>query len=376
MRRGWLITPVGKTGTPDAAPPKEGAVDRPSATTTESNNMTGEHNASAPARVDFHHHILPSRNLLAEFGIGSLVAGTGWTLPSGAAKWTPQVSLNFMDNLGIQTAILSLPNDPEHPLPTSERRRFARAINTAARQAVDDHPGRFGFFAHLPTPTDVDAALDELVYAMDELSADGVTLTNVYGTGDRAHSLGDDVFEPLWAELDRRGTLVFLHGEQTPGRNRLANPFLPTPVSEVPNETYKGAADLVTSGRKRQYPNARIILSHSGGSTPFLAARVAVLSNYLGCELSPEEIIADFRTFYFETALSGFDTNLTALENFVSSEQILFGTDFPAVSPDMARWYTTNVDTYFESRPELHAQVLHANAHTLIPRLAGAHAAK
>lgn len=281
-----------------------------------------------------------------------------------------------MDNLGIQTAILSLPNDPERPLPTSDRRRFARAINTAARQAVDDHPGRFGFFAHLPKPTDVDAALDELVYAMDELSADGVTLTNVYGTGDQAHSLGDDVFEPLWAELDRRGTLVFLHGEQTPGRNRLANPFLPAPVSEVPNETYKGAADLVTSGRKRQYPNARIILSHSGGSTPFLAARVAVLSNYLGCELSPEEIIADFRTFYFETALSGFDTNLTALENFVSSEQILFGTDFPAVSPDMARWYTTNVDTYFESRPELHAQVLHANAHTHIPRLAGAHAAK
>jgi hypothetical protein len=32
-----------------------------------------------------------------------------------------------------------------------------------------------------------------------------------------------------------------------------------------------------------------------------------VLSNYLGCELSPEEIIADFRTFYFETALSGFE---------------------------------------------------------------------
>jgi predicted TIM-barrel fold metal-dependent hydrolase len=102
---------------------------------------------------------------------------------------------------------------------------------------------------------------------------------------------------------------------------------------------------------------------------------VAVLSNYLGCELSPEEIIADFRTFYFETALSGFETNLTALENFASPEQILFGTDFAAVSPDMAGWYTTNVDTHFESRPQLHAQVLHGNAHTLIPRLAGAHAA-
>jgi hypothetical protein len=119
----------------------------------------------------------------------------------------------------------------------------------------------------------------------------------------------------------RRDALVFLHGEQAPGRNRMPNRFLPTPICEVPNETYKGAADLVTSGRKRQYPDAWIILSHSGGSTLFLAARVAVRSPYLDCELSPEEIIADFRSFYFETRLSGFETNLVGLENFVPCGQ-------------------------------------------------------
>jgi len=329
-------------------------------------------NSPAPARIDFHHHIFPGSEL-GELLQGSLIAQSGWRFPGGAApRWTPESSLAFMDGLGIRTAILSLPNDLEQNLPADRRPAFARGVNTMARQAVEDHPGRFGFFAHLPTPTDVDAALEELTYALDELGADGVTLTNVYGTGEEARSLGDDLFEPLWAELDRRGTLVFLHGEQTPGRNRMPNRFLPTPVSEVPNETYKGAADLVTSGRKRQFPNVRIILSHSGGSTPFLAARVAALSHYLGCELSPEEIIADFRTFYFETALSGFETNLVALENFVPPEQILFGTDFPAVSPDIAGWYTNNVDTYFTDRPELLAQVMHGNAQTLLPRLAPA----
>ena len=94
-----------------------------------------------------------------------------------------------------------------------------------------------------------------------------------------------------------------------------------------------------------------------------------MLSHYLGCELSPEEIIADFRTFYFETALSGFETNLVALESFVPPERILFGTDFPAVSPQMANWYTTNVDTYFADRPGVLAQVMHGNAQTLLPRL-------
>ncbi|WP_328609310.1 amidohydrolase [Amycolatopsis sp. NBC_00345] len=320
-----------------------------------------------PGRVDFHHHLFPGGER-AELLQRSLL-DTGWKFPEGAPRWSPATSVAFMDGLGIDTAILSLPNDLEHVLPVAERREYAREVNLTARQAVEDHPGRFGFFAHLPAPTDVDGALDEMAYALDELGADGVTLTNVYGTGADARSLGDDVFEPLWAELDRRGTLVFLHGEQTPGRNRMPNEYLPTPVSEVPNETYKAAADLVTRGRKRQYPNARIILSHSGGSTPFLAARVAGLAPHLGCELSPEEIIADFRTFYFETALSGFETNLVTLENFVPPEQILFGTDFPAVTPGMAGWYTKNVDAYFADRPELLAQVMHGNARTLLPRL-------
>ena len=328
------------------------------------------YNASGPTRVDFHHHVLPT-NLMTEEIVGALGADSGWIFPEDTPAWTPDVSVAFMDALGIQTAILSLPNDVESYLPATAREGFARQVNTFARQAMDDHPARFGLFAHLPTPTDVDAALNEVAYALDELGADGVTLTNVYGTGQEARSLGDEIFEPLWAELDRRRTVVFLHGEQTPGRNRAPSRFLPTPVSEVPNETYKAAADLVTSGRKRQYPNVRIILSHSGGSTPYLASRVAGLCAFhLGCELSPEEIIADFRTFYYETALSGFETNLIALENFVEPDHILFGTDFPAVSQQTAGWYTNNVDTYFEDRPDLLTQVMHGNAHTLLPRLA------
>jgi 6-methylsalicylate decarboxylase len=61
------------------------------------------------------------------------------------------------------------------------------------------YPGRFGHFASLPLP-DVAGCLDELRYALDELGSDGViVLTNAHGS-----YLGDDSFEPLWAELSRR----------------------------------------------------------------------------------------------------------------------------------------------------------------------------
>ncbi|KAG5342549.1 hypothetical protein C0989_000677 [Termitomyces sp. Mn162] len=100
-------------------------------------------------------------------------------------------------------------------------------------------------------------------------------------------------------------------------------------VSQVPHETFKAAAHLVVSGRKRKYSDVKVILAHLGGTTPMLAPRVAVLSNHMGCSLSPEEILEDFRTYYYETALSSYSPTLACLDTFVPPDRLLFGTDFP-----------------------------------------------
>lgn len=101
---------------------------------------------------------------------------------------------------------------------------------------------------------------------------------------------------------------------------------------QVPNETFKAAAHLVVTGHRRNFSNVKIILAHLGGSTPFLASRVAVLSNYMGCSLSPAEILEDFRTFYYETALSSCEANLATMQKFVREDHIVFGTDFPGIT--------------------------------------------
>jgi 6-methylsalicylate decarboxylase len=121
--------------------------------------------------------------------------------------------------------------------------------------------------------------------------------------------------------------VVFLHGDQTPGSNRFPNPLVPIPVGEVPNETDKAAADLVTRGKKRRYHNIRIVLSHSGGSTPFLASRAAGLAHLQRAE------------------------------------------HFPAIDVDTAACYTANVDTYFADRPDRLRAVMRDNALALFPRL-------
>ena len=98
---------------------------------------------------------------------------------------------------------------------------------------------------------------------------------------------------------------------------------------QVPSQTFKAAAHLVVTGKKRRYANAQVILAHFGGGTPLLASRVAVLSRHMGCPLTCEEILEDFKSFYYDSALSADPTTLAAMQAFVGEDRILFGTDFP-----------------------------------------------
>ncbi|EGO27580.1 hypothetical protein SERLADRAFT_406633 [Serpula lacrymans var. lacrymans S7.9] len=314
-------------------------------------------------RIDVHHHFfLDAKQKKKRNG------EIGWRTPEENLPWHPTLSLKAMDALGIQTAILSPP-----PLSSgaigSENRAFARTHNSYAAKLCNVYPERFGFFACLPTLNDVEGALSEICHALDHLKADGIALISSYGEGIHAKYIGDDSYDPIWKELDRRQAVVFLHGAQTPSSTPYPHDFLGLPISEVPNETFKAAAHLVVTGRKRKYPNVKIILAHLGGSTPFLAARVAILSKHMGCTLTPEEILQDFKSFYYETALGAHEVTLTAMEKFVPLDHILFGTDFPAVSIEMASWYTDNLENFYNGDARKLDAVTRRNALNLLPRL-------
>ncbi|MGA2927429.1 MAG: amidohydrolase family protein [Solirubrobacteraceae bacterium] len=90
-------------------------------------------------------------------------------------------------------------------------RALARRVNESLAEIKLDRPDRFGGFASLPLP-DVEGSLVELEYALDVLELDGVSLMS--NAGDRY--LGDSHFDALFAEMQRRAAVVFVHPTASP----------------------------------------------------------------------------------------------------------------------------------------------------------------
>ncbi|MEV6164330.1 amidohydrolase family protein [Streptomyces sp. NPDC052052] len=306
-------------------------------------------------RIDVHQHTVPAfyRDVLAKAGIGE--AG-GRALPD----WSAASALELMDLLGTRAAILSVSTpgtgfltDPD------EAASLARRLNDHAAAVTAEHPGRFGHFATLPMP-DAAASATEAVRALDELQADGVTLL----ANNRGTYLGADGQEPLWRVLDDRGAVVFVHPAELP-----APPVdgIPPFAADFLLDTTRAAYLLVRNGIVRRYPHIRFILSHAGGFVPYSSHRMAVtIANDTG--RSPLVVLDDFRSFYFDTALSSSPAALPTLLAFAHPGHVLFGSDWPFAPTPAGQYFANGLDTFLPPGP-LKA-ISRTNAEALFPRLA------
>ncbi|KAL1732056.1 hypothetical protein EV714DRAFT_271097 [Schizophyllum commune] len=304
-------------------------------------------------KIDVHHHYFPST---LSSDKKDAAARLGWRPPAANLPWSPEVSLAFMDKAGIDMAILSFPGFPSN----DSNKDLVSARNQEMAAICALHPTRFTFFATLPHLADTEGCLQVIAHSFNKMHAQGVALPSSCGIGPDALYIADEAFAPVWEELDRRRAVVHLHGTQTPSSTPYPGPFLGIPITEVPNETFKAAAHLVVTGFKRKYPNVKIILAHLGGSMPYLAARVAALSPYMGCPLTPDEIMEDFRSFYFDTALSASDVNLEMIEAFAGLDRVLYGSDFPAVPADTIQWYDNHLNEFTKGREGKESNILSA----------------
>lgn len=354
-------------------------------------------------RIDVHHHVLP-REYVDRLSAKGVTKGLGVQFPA----WNEKKMLEVMDGNGISTSVVSISapgvhfpdKDPDGTL----ARQLSRSANESCARLIEDHPGRFGAFATLPLP-DVDAALEELAYAQDVLKLDGAALLSNYD----GYYLGDLKFDRLFAEMDRRRAVVFIHPASPPGMDRIHLGF-PEAMVDVCFDTTRTAFSLIVNGVTKRYPSVRFILAHAGGAVPYMAARIGVLfslfDNLKGApahvasavgwissrvpkmkERLPEQLDIylkvkenvlpegpDFylKKLFYDTALSASPHAFASLQSLVTSQQILFGTDYVFASQDAIPATIEGVEKYAGFTKADVSAIERENALGLFPRLKAA----
>jgi predicted TIM-barrel fold metal-dependent hydrolase len=316
--------------------------------------------------IDVHHHFLPDVFYRATNDVNNPVGGIK------PAPWTKESTLSFMDDAGIDVAITSISTPGVHMGDDAAARDLARQVNELSAGLIQDRPDRFGAYAALPLP-DVDGALRELEYALDVLKLDGVVLFS----NARGIYLGDTRFRPLFDELERRGAVVFIHPTSSP--DAAARTLgLPDTLIDFTADTTRAVAQLHYNNTFARTPNVKYIISHAGGTIPFLAARFSVVDEMNVIPGGEERGTAadTLRRLHWDTAVSWRPAVLQMLRSVVGVDRVLFGSDYPYLRRDLAVACRHEVATSAEFNSDESRAVMCGNALKLFPRLAALEASR
>jgi predicted TIM-barrel fold metal-dependent hydrolase len=313
--------------------------------------------------VDVHAHFLTDHYVQAAKDAGHIHPDgvPGWP------TWNPDRHLELMDRWGVASSLLSISSPGVSFGDPAADRALARHVNDTGAQLRRTHPDRFGHFASLPLP-DVDAALKELEYAVDQLGSDGVTMeTNIHGV-----YLGDPRYQPLLEELNRRRTPVFVH-PTSPPNHQAVSLDRPRPMLEFLFDTARTVSDLVFTGRLAQYPDIPWIFTHGGGALPLLAARMELFRTGLGlndptgaADPVPEQI----GRLWFDMAGTPFPLQIPTLTQAFGSQRLLYGSDYCWTPAPGTAAQVESVDAAPQPGGDTWRALTTRNAGRLFPRLA------
>lgn len=288
--------------------------------------------------VDVHCHFLTDRYTRA-------ARAAGIVTPDGMPvwpRWSVDDQLALMADRGIQRAVVSVSSPGVHFGDDDAAIDLSRHVNEFGAELAETRPESFGFFAAVPLP-DVQAAAHEAAYALDVLGAVGVTLMSNSG----GQYLGDEALGPLWAVLDERRAVAFIHPTSPPGAERLDR-GRPRPMLEFMFETTRTVTDIMFAGVVERYPDIRFIIPHCGAALAVLADRVELFRRVLPgpgggppSELSTRD---QLQRCWFDLAGTPLPAQLEALLGVVEEDRLLYGSDFCFTPAPMVTHHVRTLD--------------------------------
>jgi len=279
--------------------------------------------------IDVHAHAL-RRESLIEFGFKS-IGNDEFTFPDW--NYGPLDKLIYdlegrLESLRKRGIHLQLVGPPPR-LVSNQDIEYSRLLNKSTARLVEESGGRLGGLAVLALK-EPGKASDELRRTVNEYGFRGVTI----GSSVAGKVLDSSQFEPLFAMIEKLGLLLFMHS--APGAsNEALNDYTLRTLVGYPFETTLAVSRLIFAGVLERHPELKLVLSHGGGTLPYLQGRLNQgyfapkyeynPSCHSNISKPPGEY---FHQLYFDTCVLS-PKSLHFLVEMVGSDRVMFGTDFP-----------------------------------------------
>ena len=296
-------------------------------------------NGFAQGVIDVHSHIITPEFVSSLENEGRLM-DEGFPLP----KYNAENHLKWMDEAGVETSVLTL----AAPQPSSAE--VVRLTNETAVRIKTEHPGRFLFCAALPLP-DVSKAINEAVYALDTLKADGIKLaTNVDG-----QYLGAPELDTLFSVLNERKAVVILHPHRPEPVNRQVMQQTPLAMQEYLSETTRAVSNMISRNVLARYSNIKVVVPHCGAYLPLAIPRMKSLTPVMQANKMVGEIDyeANLRALYYDLAGAHSPEVIRMLLTITTPDHLLYGSDYPYVAPQVLTQSLARMKDYLSKEPDL-----------------------
>ena len=237
-----------------------------------------------------------------------------------------ELRLAGMDKQGVDRQVLSAWADIfAYGLSRERAIKWHRLLNESLSRVAAANGERFSMLASVPLP-DAAAAARELAFAAKELGAVGaIVAANVEGT-----NLGELPLDEFWAAAVEHDLPVFIHPTQPKPVARTSK-FALNPIVQYTYDTTLCVGSLIFAGVLDRFPNLRVMLSHGGGTFPYLAGRFDCMHARMDraaqgnvAESAPSTYL---KRFHYDTILHD-PRALRWLVEMVGIERVVLGSDY------------------------------------------------
>jgi aminocarboxymuconate-semialdehyde decarboxylase len=276
----------------------------------------------------------------------------------------------IMDKFGDLKQVITMGIPPmEEIAPPDKAADLARLANDELAELLNKHPDRFVAAAASLPMNNMDAALEEVDRAVNDLGFKGVQIS----TPINDKPLDSPEFVPLYEKMAQYDLPIWIH----PVRPMTYADYRTEEMSQYmifitfgwPYETSVAMARLVFSGLLETYPNLKFITHHCGAMIPFFQQRIECVHD--NAKLQQREDFAEglsmppieyFKKFYFDTAINGNPSGLMCGHAFCGTDHMLFATDMPYDNELGARFTRQTVDAIEQMDiPELEKKKIYAD---------------